>query len=75
MCPRNKAHNLQNRKIALVENGSWAPVAGKLMSELVSKMKNVEIIEPKVTVKSTVKPSKEEELENLAQTIAKSVLG
>ena len=69
------AHNLQNRKIALVENGSWAPVAGKLMSELVSKMKNVEIIEPKVTVKSTVKPSKEEELENLAQTIAKSVLG
>ena len=45
------------------------------MSELVSKMKNVEIIEPKVTVKSTVKPSKEEELDNLAQTIAKSVLG
>ena len=45
------------------------------MCELITKMKNVEIIEPKVTVKSTVKSSKEEEFENLAQTIAKSVLG
>ncbi len=48
------AHNLQNRKIALIENGSWACVSGKLMTELVSQLKNTEIIENKVTLKSAL---------------------
>mgnify|MGYP001127928782 CR=1 FL=1 len=63
------AHNLQNRKIAIIENGSWAPVAGKLMTDLISQLKNIEIIENKVTLKSTLKENQLEELENLAKAI------
>jgi len=67
------AHNLQNRKIAIIENGSWAPVSGKLMSECLSKLKNVEFIENNVSIKSAVKEDKYTELEALAKEIAKTV--
>ncbi|MBD5401638.1 FprA family A-type flavoprotein [bacterium] len=67
------AHNLQNRKIALIENGSWACVSGKLMTELISQLKNTEIIENKVTLKSAVKTDKCEELENLAKAIVETI--
>lgn len=63
------AHNLQNRKIAIIENGSWAPVSGKLMIDLVSQLKNVEIIGNKLTLKSTVKENQIEEIEKLAKEI------
>ena len=66
------AHNLQNRKIAIIENGSWAPVAGKLMTELVSQLKNTEFVGNKVTVKSTIKESQIEEIENLAKAIVET---
>lgn len=69
------AHNLQNRKIAIIENGSWAPVSGKLIKELLEKLKNTEIIENSVCLKSAVKTDKCEELENLANAIAKSMKG
>jgi len=46
------AHNMQNRSIALVENGSWAPVSGKKMSELFSSMKNMNFLQDTVTLKS-----------------------
>lgn len=67
------AHNLQNRKIALIENGSWACVSGKLMSELISGLKNVEIIENKVSLKSALDNSQEKELETLAKIIAQTL--
>jgi len=67
------AHNLQNRKVAIIENGSWAPSCGNLMTEMVSKWKNTEIIGKKILVKSTVKNSNVEELELLAKEIAKTV--
>lgn len=68
------AHNLQNRKIAVIENGSWAPVSGKLMTDLVSQLKNVEILEAnKVTVKSTLKENQIAELENLAKAIVETM--
>lgn len=66
-------HNLQNRKIAIIENGSWAPTSGKLMTELVSKLKNVEIIGNKVTLKSAMKENQVEELEALAKTIVETM--
>lgn len=69
------AHNLQNRKIAIIENGSWAPVSGKLMKELITQIKNTEIIESSVCLKSAVKADKCEELENLANEIMKSMKG
>lgn len=67
------AHNLQNRKFAIIENGSWAPVSGKLMTEQISKLKNTEILEASVSFKSAVKETKEEELETLAKTIVSSM--
>lgn len=67
------AHNLQNRKIALIENGSWACVSGKLMTELVSKLKNTEIIENKVTLKSALNEVQENDLTLLAKSIAETI--
>ena len=67
------AHNIQNRKIAVIENGSWAITAGSLITEIVSKWKNTEIIGSKVTIKSSAKQSQREELEELAKEIAKTI--
>jgi len=64
-----KAHNLQNRTVALIENGSWAPQSGKLMTEIVSGMKNMTILENTVTLRSTLKPAQEPELYALAEAI------
>ena len=68
------AHNIQNRKVAIIENGSWAITAGNLITEIVSKWKNTEIIGNKVTVKSSVKQSQREELELLAKEIIKTMV-
>lgn len=67
------AHNLQNRKIALIENGSWACMSGKLMTGLVSQLKNTEIIENKVTLKSALNEAQEDELTLLAKSIAETI--
>ncbi len=67
------AHNLQNRKFAIIENGSWAPVSGKLIKEQLAKLKNTEILETGVSFKSAIKENKEEELENLAKVIVASM--
>lgn len=67
------AHNLQNRKIALIENGSWACVSGKLMTGLVSQLKNTEVIENKVTLKSALNEAQEDELTLLAKSIAETI--
>lgn len=45
----------QNRKVAFVENGTWAPAAGKKMREQMEAMKNITIVEPLVTIESTMK--------------------
>lgn len=49
------AHNLQNRTVALIENGSWAATAGKLMAELLGKLKNITVLDNKLTIKSSLK--------------------
>lgn len=64
-----KAHNLQNRTIAFMENGSWAPTAGKQMKEICSTIKNTNIIEDIVTIKSSVKPDNRDEIKALAEKI------
>lgn len=58
--------NYQNRKVAFIENGTWAPMSGKKMREAMSTLKNIEIIEPIVTVESTVKAETVEALKVLA---------
>ena len=62
-------HNLQNRTVALLENGSWGPTAGRQMKELVEKMKNMNIVGDLITVKSALKPEQLPQLEALADAI------
>ncbi len=64
--------NYQNRKIAFVENGSWAPSAAKCMKEIVGKMKNITICEPTVTIKSTMNEENIKQMEELANNILKN---
>lgn len=59
----------QNRKVGFVENGTWAPVAGKKMMEEMGAMKNITIIEPLVTVESAVKAKTIENLKLLADAL------
>ncbi len=59
----------QNRRVALVENGSWAPQAVKVMREMLSTCKNVEIVEPTVTIRGSLKPTQVAELEALADAL------
>ena len=66
-------HNLQGRKIAIIENGSWAPVSGKLMRELLSALKNTEFIGDNLTIKSALQESQLEQIEALADAIAQSM--
>ena len=64
-----KIKNFQNRKVAIVENGSWAPMAGKLMKAYFEGMKNIELLDPLVTIKSTANEKNFEELCTLADTL------
>ncbi|MBO7589492.1 MAG: FprA family A-type flavoprotein [Bacteroidaceae bacterium] len=67
-------HRLQikgysNRTVGLVENGSWAPSAGRVMKEMLGSMKNVNVIEPLVTVRSRMKEHDLEAIRTLAENI------
>ena len=61
----------QKRKVGIIENGSWAPTAGKLMAAMLEQMKEVEIVQPVVTIKSRMKEANIAELEALADAILK----
>ena len=65
-----KAHALQNRKVAVIENGSWAPNSGKLMKEELSSMKNITLLEQGTTLKSSVKDNNLADIQALADAIA-----
>lgn len=67
------AHNLQNRTIALIQNGTWAPTAGKQMMEILSGLKKNTMMEQQVTLKSAMKAEQHEEIQNLAKAIAQSL--
>ena len=68
-----KAHSLQNRTVAIMENGTWAPVAGRQMREIFAGMKNIELLEEGVTIRSAVKEAQEASLEALSEKIASSL--
>lgn len=65
-----KALAAQNRTVALVENGSWAPAAAKVMRGELESLKNVTVLEPVVTIKSAVGPAQEQALADLADALA-----
>ena len=60
-----KAKNYSNRKVGIVENGTWAPMAAKKMTEILSTLKNVTLAETVVTVKSTLNAESEAALDKL----------
>ncbi|MDO4318038.1 MAG: MBL fold metallo-hydrolase [Lachnospiraceae bacterium] len=59
----------QNRRAALIENGSWGPTAGKTMRAILETMKNVEILEPTLTIRSTLKEADLPVLESIADAL------
>ena len=69
-----KALSLQNRTIAVLGNGSWAPQATKLISAKIKEMKNMRLLEASVTIKSSLKEAQLEELNSLSRQIAEEVL-
>ncbi len=66
-----KAKNYQKRTVGMIENGSWAPTAARAMKGILEGMKNITIVEPVVTIKSTMKDSDIPKMEELADAILK----
>lgn len=64
-----KAKNFQKRKVALIENGTWAPMAGKLMRAAFESMKQITLLEPMVTIPSAMKEQQVAELDKLAEAL------
>jgi len=67
------AHNLQNRTVAFIENGSWAPVSGKLMREILAPLKNLTFLDASVTIRSSLKEGQTAELDALCGAILATI--
>lgn len=68
-----KALNMQDRTVAIMEGGSWAPKAGVLIEELLDEMKQMTVLNEKVTVLSTLSDSSAAEMEQMADAIVESL--
>ncbi len=68
-----KALNVQNRKVSIIENGSWAPAAAKGIKKILDEMANIDYIEPFITIKSSLKDDQIQNLDILTENIAKAV--
>jgi len=66
-----KGKSYQNRTVALIENGSWAPSANKAMTEILSQMKDITILDTSVTIRGALKAADVDALENLADELLK----
>lgn len=64
-----KGKNYQNRKVGIIENGTWAPTAGKCIKEIVDSMKDISLCEPMVTIRSRLNEESRKSLETLAENI------
>lgn len=64
-----KLKNYQNRTVGIIQNGSWGPVAGKKMKETIETFKNMKIVEPMVTLRSTLKEGNLKAMEALADAL------
>ena len=69
-----EAHNLQNRSFALIENGSWSPISGRLMKEIVDRLPGCSVLGDTVTVLSSPDNGDSEALAKLADAVADAVL-
>ena len=64
-----KSKNYQKRTVGIIENGSWAPMAGKIMKEILTGMKEIAVLEPVVTIKSTLNADSIAALETLCEAL------
>jgi flavorubredoxin len=64
-----KIKSYQNRRVGIVENGSWSPCAGRVMHDMLAQMKNIDIVAPKVTIRGCMKAADVQALEELADAI------
>ncbi len=64
-----KSKNYQKRTVGIIENGSWAPMAGKIMKEILTGMKEIAVLEPTVTIKSTLNADSTAALETLCEAL------
>ena len=64
-----KLKNYQNRRVAIVENGSWAPTAGRVMRAMLEGMKNISIVEPMVTIRSRMRNDDLPAMESLSTAL------
>lgn len=64
-----KGKSYQNRTVALIENGSWAPSANKTMTEILSQMKNITILDTAITIRGALKTADVDALEKLADEL------
>ncbi len=69
---RLQIKNYQKRRVALIENGSWAPTAGRVMGEMLSSMKEIELVGDKLTLRSRLHESDVPALQALADTLLRS---
>ena len=67
-----KAHALKKRTVALAENGSWAPTAGKQMREILSGLQNMNVLENTVSIRSALNADTREQLRELARALAEA---
>ena len=67
------AHNIQNKKVVLIQNGSWAPACGGQMKTLIESWKNTEILDESICIKSALKEEQLSELECVADKLSESL--
>ena len=64
-------HNFQNKSVALIENGTWAPNASKVMKEILSKAKNINLLEPEIRILSAISQENRGEIDKLSDELLK----
>ena len=64
-----KSKNYQNRKVGIIENGSWAPMARKQIKDILGEMKNIEICDTVVSIKTRMNEKNREEMKTLIEEI------
>ena len=67
-----KDRNYQKRTVGIIENGSWAPSAGRGMKAIIGEMKDINLVEPMVTIKSRMSEENRKQMENFADEILKN---
>ena len=68
------AHNLQNRTVALIENGSWAPLAAKVMKNMLSECKKINWLNTTVKIMSAVNEENRKQMESMADELCQEYI-